>query len=83
MLYPVKLQPQFNRQTKSTQHYTFFYKKIQEKIQKKLAKSKKICYYIFRSTFRGVAQLVERVVWDHEAAGSIPVTSTNLDRFSR
>ena len=25
----------------------------------------------------GVAQLVARVVWDHEAAGSIPVTRTN------
>ena len=25
---------------------------------------------------RGVAQLVERVVWDHQAAGSIPVTRT-------
>ena len=24
----------------------------------------------------GVAQLVARVVWDHEVAGSIPVTST-------
>ena len=28
------------------------------------------------SIYRGVAQLVERVVWDHEVAGSIPVTST-------
>ena len=27
--------------------------------------------------FPGVAQLVARVVWDHEAAGSIPVTRTN------
>ena len=27
---------------------------------------------------RGVAQLVARVVWDHEVAGSIPVTSTIL-----
>lgn len=26
--------------------------------------------------YRGVAQLVARVVWDHEVAGSIPVTST-------
>ena len=25
---------------------------------------------------RGVAQLVARVVWDHEVAGSIPVAST-------
>ena len=27
---------------------------------------------------RGVAQLVERVVWDHQAAGSNPVTPTSL-----
>ena len=27
---------------------------------------------------RGVAQLVERVVWDHQAAGSSPVTPTML-----
>ena len=31
--------------------------------------------------YRGVAQLVARVVWDHEAAGSIPVTSTILRDF--
>ena len=30
---------------------------------------------------RGVAQLVERVVWDHEVARSIRVTPTILDRF--
>ena len=30
-----------------------------------------------RHTHRGVAQLVARVVWDHEAAGSSPVTSTS------
>ena len=29
---------------------------------------------------RGVAQLVAHVVWDHGAAGSIPVTSTNLTK---
>lgn len=28
--------------------------------------------------YRGVAQLVERVVWDHQAAGSSPVTPTRL-----
>ena len=28
--------------------------------------------------YRGVAQLVERVVWDHQAAGSSPVTPTKL-----
>ena len=30
--------------------------------------------------YRGVAQLVARVVWDHEVAGSIPVTSTIIKR---
>ena len=33
--------------------------------------------------FRGVAQLVERVVWDHEVARSIRVTPTNLKDFLR
>ena len=28
---------------------------------------------------RGVAQLVERVVWDHQAAGSSPVTPTKFE----
>lgn len=28
-------------------------------------------------TYRGVAQLVERVVWDHEAEGSSPFAPTN------
>lgn len=28
--------------------------------------------------YRGVAQLIERVIWDHEAAGLSPVTSTIL-----
>ena len=32
---------------------------------------------------RGVAQLVARVVWDHEVAGSIPVTSTRKLKFCR
>ncbi len=31
------------------------------------------------SSFRGVAQLVARVVWDHQAAGSNPVTPTSLN----
>lgn len=30
-----------------------------------------------RPTKLCVAQLVERVLWEHEAAGSIPVTQTN------
>ena len=29
----------------------------------------------------GVAQLVARVVWDHQAAGSIPVTRTNASVY--
>ena len=33
--------------------------------------------------FRGVAHLVERVVWDHEVARSIRVTPTNLKDFLR
>ena len=32
---------------------------------------------------RGVAQLVARVVWDHEVAGSIPVASTTKMKFCR
>ena len=33
--------------------------------------------------YRGVAQLVARVVWDHEVAGSIPVASTTKMKFCR
>ena len=44
-------------------------------------------YYIgLETTFninRGVAQLVARVVWDHEVAGSIPVASTKNMKFCR
>lgn len=41
------------------------------------------CYSIISSLyavrlFRGVAQLVERGIWDAEVAGSTPVTPTNL-----
>ena len=35
-------------------------------------------YYIQVLKKRGVAQLVERVVWDHEVARSIRVTPTNI-----
>ena len=42
------------------------------------------CYNL---QYRGVAQLVARVVWDHEAAGSKPVTRTRksaeIIRFQR
>ncbi len=31
------------------------------------------------SKLRGVAQLVARVVWDHEAGGSSPLTPTKLE----
>ena len=34
------------------------------------------------SSFRGVAQLVARVVWDHQAAGSNPVTRTSSSQAS-
>ena len=47
---------------------------------KLLAYSFQICYSIY-CCYRGVAQLVARVVWDHEAAGSIPVTSTKRKIF--
>jgi hypothetical protein len=30
------------------------------------------------ATLRGVAQMGARVVWDHEVAGSIPVTPTTF-----
>ena len=36
----------------------------------------KMWYYIQVHFKRGVAQLVERVVWDHEVARSIRVTPT-------
>ncbi len=32
---------------------------------------------------RGVAQLVERVVWDHEVARSIRVTPTKQNRITK
>ena len=40
---------------------------------------KYMLYCISSQKYRGVAQLVARVVWDHEVAGSIPVTSTILE----
>lgn len=36
---------------------------------------------IYMTTFRGVAQLAERVIWDHEAVGSRPATSTIIYIF--
>ncbi len=35
-----------------------------------------IASVIFNLIFRGVAQLVARVLWEHDAAGSNPVTPT-------
>ena len=64
-------------------YYTYFKIKNQDFSQNILQKLKNyaILYRQFKN--RGVAQLVARVVWDHEVAGSIPVTSTNLKDFSR
>ena len=53
--------------------------KIHKKITKNIAKPPNVWYTIKvlnKKANRGVAQLVARVVWDHEVAGSIPVTST-------
>ena len=58
-----------------------FQKIFNRKCKKNLQIIKKyaIIYKQFKlhTIHRGVAQLVARVVWDHEVAGSIPVTSTN------
>ena len=40
-----------------------------------------MCYYIQVLKKRGVAQLVERVVWDHEVARPIRVTPTIFRDF--
>ena len=44
----------------------------------KILENLRLIWYIKKAfeNNRGVAQLVARVVWDHEVAGSIPVTST-------
>lgn len=34
-----------------------------------------------RGSYLGVAQLVERVPWEHEAAGSRPATQTSRERW--
>ena len=62
-----------------------------EKFLKKYCKTlKNMLYYISAekikgifNKYRGVAQLVARVVWDHEVAGSIPVTSTKKCKICR
>lgn len=63
-------------------------KKISKKISKKFLQKSLICDIIYKHSiiiieYRGVAQLVARVVWDHEVAGSIPVTSTKFSPFLR
>ena len=37
--------------------------------------------YIGKMIYRGVAQLVARLLWEQDAAGSSPVTSTKKDGF--
>ena len=49
--------------------------------KKVLEKGLKMWYYIQVLKKRGVAQLVERVVWDHEVARSIRVTPTKKRSF--
>ena len=39
-----------------------------------MAVNRKFYCLNLKHEYRGVAQLVERVVWDHQAAGSSPVT---------
>ena len=56
-------------------------KNLQDTVLKKLAKSldflQKICYNIsVRNKHRDVAQLVARLVWDQDVAGSNPVIPT-------
>ena len=64
-------------------HFSSENGKILKKINQKLLQISLICDIIYKRSiigieYRGVAQLVARVVWDHEVAGSIPVASTTL-----
>ncbi|GEM_PF-5824249 len=54
----------------------FHYKKTAERsrLQLQIKRFTDIIYY----DFRGVAQLVAYVLWEHGVAGSNPVTSTTL-----
>ena len=45
-------------------------------VQEKLLAEQGGMMYNGRAVYPGVAQLVARVVWDHQAAGSNPVTRT-------
>ena len=40
-------------------------------------------YYNSKVSFRGVAQLVARLLWEQDAAGSSPVTPTIYRGFNR
>ena len=55
--------------------------KTLKNIKKHLQTTKKYAIIYKHEINRGVAQLVARVVWDHEVAGSIPVTSTRKKRL--
>ena len=55
--------------------------KTLKKYKKHLQTRKKYAIIYKHEINRGVAQLVARVVWDHEVAGSIPVTSTRKRSF--
>ena len=41
-----------------------------------------ILWTIIINVLRGVAQMGARVVWDHEVAGSIPVTPTIKNKYN-
>ncbi len=57
-------------------NYKIFLKKV-------LTIQKKSCRIVFVSydVNRGVAQMGARVLWEHEVAGSIPVTPTILSKI--
>ena len=56
--------------------------KTLKKYKKHLQTRKKYAIIYKHEINRGVAQLVARVVWDHEVAGSIPVTSTRRKNWA-
>ena len=69
---------QKGRKTRSVWQDKIFIKKSKFAIDK----TKSFCYNsmaIKNICYRDVAQLVARMVWDHDAAGSNPVISTTYD----
>ena len=64
-------------------HFCNISKKYFQKIlfQKYCIYKKNMLLYLSQYKYRGVAQLVERVVWDHEVARSIRVTPTKRKMF--